>query len=286
MVAILGPILGGIAGGAASAVAGSLFGGSSSGAKSLAQGPLAKNIKTPGFTLGVESTGRAGGTGLARIFGALGGKNSAVVLRRTDETVDTLKRLGLLSEDRAQKLGGLLEQVSPGFSQFRQAGLDRLAGSERRAIGDLRENLARRRVAGSSFASDAISRARAEFGQQRAEFEAETMLRELAETERLITARTQELQAAAARELDQANFEVQAAANFANGVNVVASNNAATLAQLQAQSAQGAGAGLAPFVNAVGGAVSAGVQSLFPPSSGGTYLGGGTVFNAPNIASP
>lgn len=239
------PIGAAVAGGAASAFVGSKLAPKVNTAG--LQGPLARNLATPGFNVRTA--------------------NDTVSLGRSPATTATLERLGLLSKQRGDKLAGLLPKVQAGFSDFRRVGVAGLENARSRAVGDLRENLARRRVQGSSFANDAIARAEAEFGQTRAEFEAQTMLRELAETERLITERTRELQGAAARELDQSNFEIGAAANFANGVNVVASNNAAVLAQLESNAAQSAGAFFQPVVSAIGSAVSSGVSGLF---SGGS----------------
>jgi hypothetical protein len=64
----------------------------------------------------------------------------------------------------------LLPRVAPGFGELTRArgdvfesALQRLEDRRRSAAGDLRENLSRRRLSGSSFASDAQSRQDAEF---------------------------------------------------------------------------------------------------------------------------
>lgn len=73
----------------------------------------------------------------------------------------------------------LRQQVSPAFGALTQAGLARLQSSREKAIGNLRENLSRRRVLGSSFAEDALSRAEAEYGMQEAQFAADAKLQEI-----------------------------------------------------------------------------------------------------------
>lgn len=251
---------GAILGGAASAAVGSLLGGGGgSGAAALARGPLAKNLAAPGFDVRTSK--------------------DVLTLTRDRRTQALLDRLGLLSQQRADQVGGLLPKVAPGVSALRRARLEDLGNIRRRTVGDIRENLARRRVLGSSFAQDAVARAELGFTQEADRIRAESFMQELNLTMSLIEQQTRELQSAAARELDQANFELQAAANFANGVNVVASNNAAALAQLEAQSALNAGQFFAPFVNQVGQSVSNFVGGLFNPApiqtdAAGRILGG------------
>lgn len=70
-------------------------------------------------------------------------------------------------------------QVTPGFGALTAAGLSQLESSKQKAIGNLRENLSRRRVLGSSFGADALSRAEAEFGMQKASFAADAKLQEI-----------------------------------------------------------------------------------------------------------
>lgn len=128
-------------------------------------------IDTPGFAF--SSAPRAGDTR---------------TLQTTLTPQDTAARLAL--ERRfpmfLEDIAGLREDVRPNFSLFRRAGLGQLANERDRTIGNLRESLARRGVFGSSFAADALSRTGAEFGQRRAEFEAQVGLQEAGATQALI----------------------------------------------------------------------------------------------------
>jgi len=103
------------------------------------------------------------------------------------------------------------EKVRPGFSEFRKAGLQNLRGQRRRVVGDLRENLARRRVAGSSFASDAISRAEAEFQQREDEFTSQTFLQEIDTQAKLIQTESEFARAAIETTLAELNLETEVA---------------------------------------------------------------------------
>lgn len=86
---------------------------------------------------------------------------------------------------QAAKLGELAGQIAPGTSALRSAQLQDIENSRRAAIGDLRENLNRRRVLGSSFAQDALIRADKDYNEQSAKVIAETYMTELEATHTL-----------------------------------------------------------------------------------------------------
>lgn len=270
-------IAGAVAGGATSALLGSALSGGGPSIPNPAAN-LPTSITTPGFTLGPAKTA-AGGKGIASIFGRLlsGGNNKALQLERTG-TADELKKLGLLNEEQAKKLGGLIDRVAPGIGELTQSRLTGLENVRRRTIGDIRENLARRRVLGSSFASDAITRAEREFAQEEAEIRASSFLQELELTNKLTQQQADVLRSTVLTGLEQSNFEAQLAVNFANRTQAVMGQIGQFQAQLAAQAQSGLGAFFQPVVSGIGDAVSQGVQSLFQPT--------GTVFNAPNTASP
>lgn len=132
---------------------------------------------------------------------------------------------------RADELRGLIPLSSQGFGRLTEAGLNRIGDQRRRAIGNLRENLARRRLSGSSFAADAVSRAEAEFAREEADFEARTSLQEIDMATRLVDAATQSEIASAQTALEQLNFESQLGAQLSSEMNSILSGNA----QLQSQ---------------------------------------------------
>ena len=67
--------------------------------------------------------------------------------------------------DRAARLEGLLSTL-PTAPRSTEAAINALRSRSRASVGNLRDNLARRRLGGSSFAADAISRAEAEFAER------------------------------------------------------------------------------------------------------------------------
>lgn len=152
--------------------------------------------------------------------------------------------VGQLSEtfgSQADELAGLQSLVEPGFSDLRQSGLNQIEDRARRATGNLRENLSRRRVLGSSFGQDALSRLESEFAREEADFTARSLLQELDATRQLIgdktAARAQQFQT----RLNELNLQAEIASNLASGATNALSANARTQAQLAAKEAQGRG---------------------------------------------
>ena len=111
-------------------------------------------------------------------------------------------------EEGTGELIDIRERVRPGFSAFRRAGLEAIGTRARRSIGNLRENLARRRVAGSSFAEDAVARAEREFAQEEAEFASATTLQELDVFTQLTQQITQQRVAAVERQIQELNLQL------------------------------------------------------------------------------
>jgi len=104
-----------------------------------------------------------------------------------EKTFNTLTRLDTpIQQAFAERFPRILQDldklrgtIKPGFSEFRQAGLANIANTFGRARGNLRDSAARRRIAGSSFATAELSRLAAEEGQAGAGFEAQSFLAEL-----------------------------------------------------------------------------------------------------------
>src|SRR6516165_10583243 len=71
---------------------------------------------------------------------------------------------------QASDLAALRGTVAPGFSQFRQAGLSDIAGQGQANVSNLRDEMAKRRILGSSFANSQISQANADIEKARSDF--------------------------------------------------------------------------------------------------------------------
>lgn len=206
----------------------------------------------------------------------------------------TAQRLGAVGGlartfgQQAQALGGLREQVAPGFGRLTSARLQEIENARRQAIGNLRENLARRRVLGSSFAQDAITRANLEFAQQAEETAAESFVQELQLTNQLINQQFEASRGEFQTQLNELNLEAQLGQQFAaQGTQVLTAlaqeqaniiqSTAANLAQtftgtarteagLAAQAQQGQG-------QLLGGLLNLGLTGLTTPIAGTSLLG-------------
>lgn len=174
--------------------------------------------------------------------------------------------------DLAGQIAGLRGMVAPGVSQLRASRLAEIEGARSRAIGDLRENLQRRRVLGSSFGQDAITRAESEFAGAREKVAAESTLMELEASNNLINqqfnAQRQQFQTF----LDELNLEAGIAAGLAGKATETMSANARLLSQLNVLEAQNAGKffgqTFGPAFNAIGSSVGKSLGGFFNPSSG------------------
>lgn len=171
---------------------------------------------------------------------------------------------------QADQLGALRPLVAPGMSGLRSSRLGEVENARLNAIGNLRENLGRRRVLGSSFAQDANTRAEAEFAQQAERVQAETFLQELEMTQQVMqqefTARRGQFQTG----LDELNLEANLAAGLAGKATDALQKNSQVEAMLSAQSQQGAGKFFGQLAQPIGDAVGKGIKGLnFGGSSGG-----------------
>ena len=137
---------------------------------------------------------------------------------------------GALGEHSAG-LRGLRSQVTPGFGRLTRAAVDTLRGAETRAIGDISDTLGRRRVLGSSFGADALSRTRSEFAQKENLLREEAFLSELQLTADLLNQQSQVDQQGFLTELNELNLETNVALELSGRASQAFSN----LAGIQAQ---------------------------------------------------
>lgn len=186
-------------------------------------------------------------------------------LTRSGELTNQLGGLQSALSKRALEFAnlrkGLNRDTSGIIGALRETGVNAIQNRRRRAIGDLRENLARRRVAGSSFAADALSRAEAQFAQEEAQFGAEVGVKEfelnqqtLAKEMELLSAETEANVQSFQAGLSQLNLESGLAAQLATGMSGIAAENARAIAQIYAEYA-------AARTNIVGTAIGAGAAA-------------------------
>src|SRR5262245_32929651 len=196
----------------------------------------------------------------------------------------TAERLGLVSNVQgafgslADELAGLRPKVAPGVSDLRAARLAEIENARQASIGNLRENLQRRRVLGSSFGADALSRAEAEFGQAKDRVAAESFLQEFELTNNLINQQFLARRGQFQTGLDELNLEADLASKLAGGSNNAMAANARTLAELNAREAAGQGQFIGQLVQPIGAAVGRGIgrtdfSSLFDTGATGSPAG-------------
>jgi hypothetical protein len=142
-----------------------------------------------------------------------------VNLTRSPGLTNTLTNIIDTSSALSSDIGSLLKDVTPGFGRLTQIATQEIENRRRKAIGNLRENLQRRRVAGSSFASDALARANAEFAQQQNKAQAEAFLQEIQLKDQLLKERANADLQALQTQLSQMNLEAGLAAQLQGSSN-------------------------------------------------------------------
>jgi len=234
-----------------------LFGGGGSSGSTSA--PL-QNFKPSGFNAG----------GLGTSFGADGN----LTITPTAERLGAVRGLQDVFGNLAGELGGQRGLVAPGASALRASRLGEVESARASAIGNLRENLQRRRVLGSSFGADALSRAEAEFGQQKERVAAESFLQEFELTNQLINQQFGALRGQAQTGLDELNLQADIAAKLSGAATGALAANARTLSELNAKEAAGQGKFFGDLIQPVAkGIGDAGGKALssFLSSGAGTF---------------
>jgi len=151
-------------------------------------------------------------------------------LQRSQGVTDSLAGISSAYQTQAGELSALQPLVEPGFGRLTQAGINAVRDARRASMGDLRQNLARRRVLGSSFGADDISRTNAEFAKKENEFASQAFTQELALSNELINQKATAQANSFLQTLAQSNVESQIATQMATGVTSVLSNNAQLIA--------------------------------------------------------
>lgn len=187
-------------------------------------GPQAGSISSPGMTAGIYG-------------GQVSLQPTAAMQAATTGLSSTFQQAG-------QAFGNLASQWAPGASNLRNSLMAALQNQRTSSLGNLRDQLARRRVLGSSFAADAMSRADQQFTQDIQRVQDQTFLQELQATAELTQQQFNQYQQSFSTAIAQMNFQTSVAAQLQGQASQVMSQAAITNAQLQAQAQQGAGKAL------------------------------------------
>jgi hypothetical protein len=222
-------------------------------------------IGTALATIGVAAASGAASAGMSKLMG--GGSSGAAPARgitgfnaggltgkfnkstKSYNVKSSAEREGLVGEisstfrKQAGELGELRSQVTPGHSLMRAARLKEIENARMRSVGNLRDNLARRRVMGSSFAGDALARAEAEYAQLAERSQAESYLSELEMTQKIMA----EEYTAARGEFQTKIGEMNLQAEIATKLTGMASQSMTQMAELEAKLSAQAAAGAGKF---------------------------------------
>lgn len=267
-------VVGSIAGSVASAGVSKLLGGGGSGGGGSGYAPFT-NVNAGGLYTYIDKNGNL----------AVAANNKREAL--TKNMMNTLGsqaayQRGLVptvQSNYGQAITGVedaLSKLGIGFGDLTKARVGAIQNAGTKAESDLRANLARRRVLGSSFANDDISRTKAEFAQQEAEQRAKSYLEELDANTKLIETRlnyqkgllsdTQSLVNSAysldmakdQTQLDELNAQLSLATGLIQAVNQRNQENAA----IQYQNALNAGKTAGSFTSGLTGAIVKGIGNV------------------------
>lgn len=152
---------------------------------------------------------------------------------RSDALTSNLLGASTAYRDQSERLGSLINDLKPGFGKLTQAAVNSLQNRKKSAISNLRDNLAKRRVAGSSFGGDLLARAEAEFAQEESEIIAKVGLQEIEASANLIkeqaVAKSKQFEIL----INQSNIEANLGAQMVTGMNAAVNQAAAIAAGIQ-----------------------------------------------------
>jgi hypothetical protein len=234
----LGGPLGAAVGGAAGAGLASILAGSSG---KLSKGKL--SAARGYLTAGGLSTG-------------LVDDNKRVTVQSSPERQGLVNQLASVFGGQANQLGLIRGQLTAGRGALTEARLAQLDAGERAALGDLRTNLSRRRVLGSSFANDQQAAIQEQFGRARAEEAAQGLLETYGLDADLLTKQTAAAASQFQTKINELNLQTSVASSILSGSQASVGALADTSAQVAAlynQEILGAGTySLASLGNALG----------------------------------
>jgi hypothetical protein len=179
--------------------------------------------------------------------------------------------------------------LSNALADVYNAQRNRLGNSRSEAISNLRDSLSRRRLGGSSFASDSLARADAEYRTQENELaaqqaadQAKVALQEYELTRQNFEARQQARNNYILDSVKMLQVDAQTAAQIVSGINQSMSQSTALNAELMKQAAEASGGNFGSSLGSLGGLKDAfsSLSGLFGPSgtAGGVTPGGNQTY--------
>lgn len=216
----MGNIAGSIAGSLASAGVSRLLGGGGGG----------------GGGGGITNAGIRTDTPAFRLNSSIASDGQLITSLRRLNTPELARRTALRS-DNLNRIGGVIDEVRPGFGRLTESAVQTIEDARNRSIGNLRQQLADRRVSGASFALDTEARVEQDFANQERQARSEAILGEIALTSELIQQRANEL----GREVQEELAELQISSSQSQAFLGAVQQAAEIDRELAAQEQQGAG---------------------------------------------
>lgn len=136
---------------------------------------------------------------------------------------------------QAGDIAGLRSQFTPGFSNLRQSLMTDLGNQRTQALGNLRDNLAQRRVLGSSFAQNSLTNSDMAYQQGIQQISTQTFMQELGAQQQLIQQQYTAARGQFQTHLDEMNLEAGIATNLTSQATQALTSAATTQAQLDMQ---------------------------------------------------
>ena len=243
-----------------------IFGGGSSGGGASVPQLRQQVIDVPGYRLSVNPQ-----TGRSYI-------NRGRFDPATEQQVLSVPQMELARRfpEMLTDLDTLKGQVAPTSSLFRTAAMNQIANAESSAVGNLREQLARRGLSGASFGNDTEARVRAQFGQERVNAELATAQQEIALSTQLIDFQNNLINQQLQREM----AELGLASGLAVSFNQISSQNAAVQAQISAAQAMANAQGQGQLLGTLGGLLAFGGGQSSAFTGNNLFGGSGPLFGS------
>jgi hypothetical protein len=145
-------------------------------------------------------------------------QNGNINMGRTGEAQGVMDRLLSGMDTDEGSFGALLSQITPGFGRLSQARGAQIDADRERGVGNLREQLAKRRVLGASFANDQIGSLERQYMMDKDKALAESLTQELEMTNNVIQARSEARVKSVSTALNEIQFETNVGAQLMQSV--------------------------------------------------------------------
>ena len=190
-------------------------------------------------------------------------------------SADRTAAVGGLSDTFANfgnETGALRSTVAPGFNQMLQSRLAQINDAGTAAIGNLQQNLSARRILGSSFGNDTVTRANLEIARQRDATIADNYLRSLDANNQLLQQQYGAYSKQYSTALDEMNLEAGIASNLTGQASTQLAANARAQAELDAKAQEAQGKFIGSMIGLAAAPFTGGASLAL---TGGSLFGGG-----------